>query len=499
MKKVTGIFWAAAVLAIAAQAQGGEFQNTASGFWHDSAIWTLTSGVDAGGDGVPSAGDNATIIPATLVEMHAPHTAGNVTVQGTLRGSTNAAIFDLTQTFTNLTIANGGVLEVADGREAELVTVLVTNDFTIQSGGLLRGAAFGNASTPTLEVQGNYTDQVTSGFSALGGASTTWKIKFSGTNPATMQMQAGASSDFGNIEIASNKVLTISSPRPVYLTGGSDFLVNTAGTVKLDNGSFFFGFGTFTLSSGATLGVAAPVGVTRSALFQIGSSTLPNNANYLFYGVGGQNTGPDLPTQVNSLTIDTPDWVTLSQNVSVTDTLTLKSGRVDTGAFTVFTHSDEAKTVRTTGWVNGNLARTVDASVTGPRTLHLGTATAYSPVVVDITSAGTGFGFLTATAVDGAHTPAPSQPAIPRYWTIDGSAFSGFQATLTFEYAAGDVGALNENNFAAARFTGPTTFTILPGQTANAALNRVAVTGVTGFSDWLIVESSAAVPEWIQY
>lgn len=481
-------------------ASAGEFENIGTSFWHDAANWTLVSGTDAGGDGIPGAGDTASIKVGTLVEMHAPHAADAVTIFGNLRGSTNAAAFDLSHTIGSITIKNGGVFELADGREAETVTTTVTGDFTIENGGLLKGAAFGNLSTITLAVEGDYTDLVTAGFSALGGGSTSWTIRFQGAAAATMTLTAGASSDFGSLAVATGKELTIVSPRPVFVTSGNGFTVENGGTLLLADGAFFFGGGNFTLSTGGTLGVAAATGLVRSALFQnSGTTTLPTDANYLFNGVGGQDTGVDLPATVNSLTVDTADWVTLSANVSVSGQLNLVEGRIDTGANVLYASANEADIVVTSGYVNGNLARTVDAAVTGSRLFPVGTANGYSPVVIDITSAGTGFGFLSVNATEGAHTPAPTNPAIPRYWTINGGAYSGFEATLAFTYTDGDAGSLDESQFKAARFEAPSTFTVPAAQSASPATNTVTATGVTAFSDWLIIEdTTSAVHDWIE-
>src|SRR5690606_33656514 len=131
--------------------------------------------------------------------------------------------------------------------------------------------------------------------------------------------------------------LTQNSTPPVYITAGSTMTVETGASLMLINGAFYSGPGSFTLEDGATFGLAAAHGILRSSLFQnSGTTTLSENANYIFNGIGGQRAGIDLPTKVNSLTIDTPDWVTLSHSVNVSDVLTLKSGRLEADEFAVF-------------------------------------------------------------------------------------------------------------------------------------------------------------------
>lgn len=494
----------AALACFVAHAYAGHFlSNTPAGFWHDPAAWLLVSGTDDGGDGIPSGTDTVEIQAGQLIEMHQPHTAADVTVFGTLRGSTYAAIFDLTHDVGNVTIKNGGVLEVADGRETETITFNVHGNLTIEDGGLIKAAAFGNQSTIILTVAGNWTDQKTSWFSVYGGAANDWTLKFVGTAPATMTMVSGASSDFADVVVDTGKTLTINSPRPFVVTGGHTFTVKSGATLRLDLGAFFYapsGTATFTMDAGATLAMAAAHGLDKTQYFQ-GSFTLniPNAAaNFIYYGTGGQNTGPDLPAAVNDLTIQTPDWVTLTNDVAVNGVLNLAQGRIDGNGRTIYASAIESN-ITGPGWISGGtLARTFDAATTGPRTFPVGTPTKKLPLRVDITSPGSGFGFLSVSLQNASHPSPPAFPTVPYYWTVQGPAFSGFAATMTLSYDDADLGTMVENALRVVRYDG-STWHVHTGPVDQLA-NTVEATGVTGFSDWTVGQPyNSSVADWALY
>src|ERR1035441_3131030 len=107
------------------------------------------------------------------------------------------------------------------------------------------------------------------------------------------------------------------------------------GTNFLGNGST----GTFTFSSGGTLGIGDALGITTSGasgnVRVSGTRTYSTGGNYIYNGPASQITSNGLPATVSSLTVsNTGGIVTLGSNVSVTSNLTVSSGAFDLGAFT---------------------------------------------------------------------------------------------------------------------------------------------------------------------
>ncbi|MBI3124761.1 MAG: T9SS type A sorting domain-containing protein, partial [Ignavibacteriales bacterium] len=89
--------------------------------------------------------------------------------------------------------------------------------------------------------------------------------------------------------------------------------------------------GTFTLSSGATLGIGSADGITSSGStgnIQTTTRNFDTAAKYTYNGSSAQVTGNGLPASVNTLTINNSNGVTLTSGVNVTDYLTMTSGNI---------------------------------------------------------------------------------------------------------------------------------------------------------------------------
>lgn len=479
-------------------AQGATFQNIDNGFWFQEANWEIIDGTSA--NTIPGAGDNVVIKAGTLVEINEPRVAEDITIEGSLRGSTAGAEFNLSHTFANVTVKPGGWWQVSDGREDEEIITRVTGDVVIEDGGLVQGLAFGGDTLCRLIIEGDLIDETTTFRFAINSSTGPWNIEFDGSEPSTIQFATGdASRDLTNVIIRAGAHVTVDTFQPIWLLVDGTFTVENGGTLELVESAFFAGGGNVDLESGSTVIFANPNGFSNAVFQNAGTKTFSTEGNYAFTALEGGNVGPLAPETFNSLKIDTPDIVTLNKNLSVSGPLVLENGRLDTydtaaeQDFFLYASADEANIQRTNGWVNGNLARTVDASVTGARSFPVGTEDAYTPVAIDITGAGSGFGFLTVKAFDGIHDPAPSLPSLARYWSIDGGAYSGYTATLSFTYDAADPGSLDEAKLRAARFTAPSTFNIPEGQSVDTASNTVTVPGVTAFSNWTIVEDDSVV------
>lgn len=208
----------------------------------------------------------------------------------------------------------------------------------------------------------------------------------------------------------------------------------------------------------------------------------------VFNGVASQNLDFSGDSLLN-VSVTNAAGVVLTDNLTITGNLNL-TGDITTGVSTLTLGS--AAVVSGAGKIVGNVARTTDATVTGVRTIPVGT----TPVTVDITAAGTGTGTLAAstTASAGANLPVGAT-GINRTWDITATGLSGFTATVTLAYLDGDLGAANEANLKLARFNG-STWDVLP-TTVNTTNNTATATGVTAFSTWTLLEEPAAsVTDW---
>jgi hypothetical protein len=179
------------------------------------------------------------------------------------------------------------------------------------SGGTFDMTSGGNS---TLNVAGNFT-QNGGTFTESNGSSPVANVVFDGTGVQTYTSGGIVS---GQINFTVN--------------GGATLMM---GTNFLGNGST----GTFTFSSGGTLGIGDALGITTSGasgnVRVSGTRTYSTGGNYIYNGPASQITSNGLPATVSSLTVsNTGGIVTLGSNVSVTSNLTVSSGAFDLGAFT---------------------------------------------------------------------------------------------------------------------------------------------------------------------
>jgi len=124
-----------------------------------------------------------------------------------------------------------------------------------------------------------------------------------------------------NITIGSNGILTVTD------TGD--------GAGRLDtNGYIAEGSGNFTLDNGGTIEIQSPDGITSSApegAIQTASRSYSQLAHYLFNGSQPQTVGTGLPADVQHLTINNPQSVSLHQSTRVNGTLFLTDGSLVVG------------------------------------------------------------------------------------------------------------------------------------------------------------------------
>jgi hypothetical protein len=182
--------------------------------------------------------------------------------------------------------------------------------------------------------------------------------------------------------------------------------------------------------------------------------------------------------------------VSMGIGVTVNGALTLTSGEIATGANTL-TIGTAGTVARTSGHVVGTLQKSFSGP--GPAfTMPVGTAGAYSPLNVTVTS---GAGQLTARPNTGvpAVLAVNSARTLQRYWTLSGS---GITSNITFNYLDGDVPGPpnNENIWEIIRVTGTTAVrypATLSYVTMNPAGNQFTINGLSSYSDWTAGEPLA--------
>ncbi|WP_257385250.1 beta strand repeat-containing protein [Tahibacter caeni] len=173
-------------------------------------------------------------------------------------------------------------------------------------------------------------------------------------------------------------------------------------------------------------------------------------------------------------------------DLTVRTTLSLTNGRIVTGASRLGLIA-AATTARTAGYVDGNLVKVLNTAAS--KTLELGTANGYSPVVVNVTAAAFPV-TLEGTAVQAVMPNfAPADKAIARHWRIGASA--GTTADLTFGYLDTDV-PIGVTEADLHLYDGtpnpPTVFSDLGG-TLDTTLNTGTIAGIAAFGSFTLAEA----------
>lgn len=243
-----------------------------------------------------------------------------------------------------------------------------------------------------------------------------------------------------------------------------------------------------TINAGRVLTVtnACTINGTMNVAGAFTCGTLTSAGTINFTGAAAQNVPAGT---YNNFGDSNGAGVTLTGNTIVNGVLTLNGGNLNTGV-NLLTIGPSGTISRTAGHILGNVEKIFAA--TGAFTYHVGTATGYSPLAVNITALATNPSNLRVTANDGT---APASPALSdaltldRYWTLTET--GDLTANLLFTYLQADVDG-TESSYRTIRVTGGTAQglpngTSCPGAGSpcvDTAANTIFVGGVTAFSDW---------------
>jgi hypothetical protein len=257
--------------------------------------------------------------------------------------------------------------------------------------------------------------------------------------------------------------------------------MNVGGTLTFTGGTLTVGANTLTLQN--------PIAGTSTNLTAGSTSSIV---------LAGSASGVNLPssvTSLNNLQMNNANGTTLPGNLNVAGTLTLSNGNVTTGGNTL-TIALTGLVSRTSGHVVGNLQMNLGTGDLSATPFHMGTATDYTPVTVDIDGVGGTAGTLTATTTPSAHGQIGSSDFdlakdVERFWTLTpGTAdLGGRSYKLKVEFLPGDVpGGANTSNFVLRKYSGGN-WEIPTGGSYTSTGTTTEYSNFTGFSDFAAGEA----------
>ena len=138
-----------------------------------------------------------------------------------------------------------------------------------------------------------------------------------------------------------------------------------------------------------------------------------------------QVTGDGLPSEVNNLSINNSQGITLTNPNSVTGVLTLTSGKIHTTNTNLLTLGSSAVVSggSSSSFINGPMANTIDISTVVTKTYPIGKENSYNPISLTITQGNAVSRTYKAEAFNSA-PPTRTLPSdlssvsIVRYWNV---------------------------------------------------------------------------------
>ena len=359
-------------------------------------------------------------------------------------------------TYGHLIAAGGNEKRPAAG------TLTVAGDLTVSAGSTFNA----NTSDPVVNVTGNVTVDGTYTASATPASALTIGGNLSGTGTYT--------GNAAPVNLAGN----FTRPTTAFTSGAGLFTLNgTAAAAQTISGPPATTT-TFTNlrinNTGAPGGVTMSTDVTVDTQLTLSSGTFAVGANLLRLNgpsiagtpanlstsassslyFGGASAGVIVPsgvTQLDNLTVDNANGITLGSSPTVNGLLTFTNGDLVTTSAHTLTMGSAAPPIAgagTTRHVVGNLARAFLAVAGTSYIFTLGDGTNYTPVTITFPAAPTA-GTLTistssATALDHPDTTSVtsslnSAKSVNRYWTMKKDAALAGAFNAAFTYVAGDV------------------------------------------------------------
>lgn len=286
---------------------------------------------------------------------------------------------------SNGTLNISGNLNISGTSSVKLSNSSITSAINIDGNYTQSAGTFNlGDGTNTMNLKGNLT---TSG-GTISRSNGTAKINFNGTT--TQYFSSSNQSAFSsnvNVDVAAGSTLQLMSAMNISGTNGTTQF-NVYGTMNMANfgislnflfnvastGSLITGTGVITSSSGASnnfsttsgsvLYVGSAYGINTSGsagnIRVDGTRTFNSGTKYIYNGTTAQVTGNGIPSSISDLKIDNTEGLTLSKNITVTDSLFLTSGDVTTDSFTLtLSNSNTNSLVIGTGYINGKLSRAI--------------------------------------------------------------------------------------------------------------------------------------------
>ena len=336
---------------------------------------------------------------------------GNVTINGnsSFKMNNNSGICQM-DIDGDLTL-NSGNFTIVTGPASSTVTVL--GDVSVLGGNLLLQEDNNGGVIGTLLVAGDFTH----------------------TGGTINETDAG-----GHGQITFNKAGIQTYTSGGTVTGDVRFTVNNASTLQMASPlTTITGGGSFTLASGATLGVTATDGITVGGTgnIQVTTRIYSTGANYIYNGSADQAVGDGLTQNTPAnITIDNlGNTVSLGAATALTGNLTIANGTLDTNGNTVTFNGGGAQQINGTAAsqaFDNIVVNKGGGALTVTGGINTITAANYTQTAGDFTAPATFSASGNVTLTAGTFT-AGADTNVGGNWTNNGGTFTPGANTVTFD------------------------------------------------------------------
>ena len=233
--------------------------------------------------------------------------------------------------------------------------------------------------------------------------------------------------------------VTLSSPLNISLN-----LIVSNGAALVCGNFPVWGYGSFTLNNGGTLSVGSPAGISllpdsSGNICVKGTRKYNSGAGYIFNGSSAQITGNGLPASLNCFSINNNLGVTLTNSLTVLDTLKLLSGNLflggndliigDTAVVSGSSANSYVVTDNIGKMIYNNLVRNADVK------FPVGTPDSYNPAILNYSGTIDTFKVSVKSTFD---SPPANNKVVNRQWIISENNPGGSVASLKFCWVSGN-------------------------------------------------------------
>ena len=384
--------------------------------------------------------------------------------------------FNLSSTNNARTLAGAGIIAIANNFTPGTGTYTLTGSTVSFNGSV-------NQSIPAFTY--NNLNTATAGIKSLGGTVTVNNVLNVGSS-TTLELGA--------------QTLNLAGTSPLSVSGffsASTSTVNYSGGANTNIAAVNYNNLTSTNTNSRILPNGATIGIANIFTPNTGSYTITGSTVNFNGTTGVQTFTPAF--SFNNLSISNSLGLNIGSSITVNASLQFNSGRINTGANTVFLANGASVGGAGTGkYVNGFLRKGISAGLPGIN-FEVGDNNFYTPVSLTFSGTTNATGNITVNTTGNDHpqignSEINSSLTANRFWTLTNSGVNGFTSyNATFNYNSADLdGAAVPSSFIVNRYV-PSTWVTPALGTVGATSTQAIGLAATEFGDFQLGQAAPAL------